>query len=132
MTEKQITAMMKTLKISRDEAIELIKEDEQVDKMTMKEVDNDLTTEQKKAKKDATKTTSGKAYKFTKRERKPDEIKREIIDTVAHNLDRACFGDNLDRPQNIAIANPEREITFTVYGIEYSLTLTKHRAKKES
>lgn len=133
MTEKQITTMMKTLKISRDEAIELIKEDEQVDKMTMKEVDNDLTTEQKKAKKDATKTTSDKtkrAYTFTKRERKPDDVKREIIETIAQNLDRCCFGEELSTVTDVVVLKPEKEITFKVGDDEYSVTLTKHRKPK--
>ena len=133
MTETQIKKMMDTLKISREEAIDLIREDEKVDKMTMSEVDSDLTAEQKKAKKDATKTTGDKrkrAYTFTKRERKPDEVKREIIETIAQNLDRACCGENLDHPQDIQIVKPEKEITFVLFGEEYSVTLTKHRKPK--
>ena len=51
MTEAEIKKMMTTLKISREEAIDLIREDEEVDKMPMSEVDSDLTAEQKKAKK---------------------------------------------------------------------------------
>ena len=134
MTEKQIANMMKTLKISREEAIEVIREDEAIDKMSMSEVDNDLTPEQKKAKKKATNTTGDKtkrAYTFTKRERKPDEVKREIIETIAQNLDRACCGEDLTHPTNIQIVKPEKEITFVLFGDEYSVTLTKHRKAKE-
>lgn len=134
MTETQIKKMMDTLKISREEAIDLIREDEEIDKMTMGEVDNDLTAEQKKAKKDATKTTGDKRkrnYTFTKRERKPDEVKREIIETIAQNLDRACCGEDLSHPTNIQIVKPEKEITFSLFGDEYSVTLTKHRKPKE-
>lgn len=133
MTEIQIKKMMDTLKISREEAIDLIREDEEIDKMTMGEVDNDLTAEQKKAKKDATKTTGDKRkrnYTFTKRERKPDEVKREIIETIAQNLDRACCGEDLSHPTNIQIMKPEKEITFSLFGDEYSVTLTKHRKPK--
>ena len=133
MTETQIKKMMDTLKITREEAIDLIREDEEVDKMTMSEVDSDLTKEQKKAKKNATKTTGDKrkrAYTFTKRERKPDEVKREIIETIAHNLDRACCGEDLVSPSNIQIVKPEKEITFKVGDDEYSVTLTKHRKPK--
>ena len=133
MNEKQIEKMMATLHLTREEAIDLIREDEEVDKMTMSKVDSDLTKEQKKAKKDATKTTGDKrkrAYTFTKRERKPDEVKREIIETIAHNLDRACCGENLDHPQDITIVKPEKEITFVLFGDEYSVTLTKHRKPK--
>lgn len=133
MTEKQIAKMMTTLKISREEAIELIREDEEIDRMSMSEVTSDLTTEQKKNAKAATITTGDKtkrAYKFTKRERKPDEVKREIIETIAQNLDRACCGENLDHPQDIQIVKPEKEITFVLFGEEYSVTLTKHRKPK--
>ena len=133
MNEKQIEKMMATLHLTREEAIDLIREDEEVDKMTMSEVDSDLTKEQKKAKKNATKTTGDKrkrAYTFTKRERKPDEVKREIIETIAHNLDRACCGEDLVSPSNIQIVKPEKEITFKVGDDEYSVTLTKHRKPK--
>ena len=134
MTEKQITKMMTTLKISREEAIDLIREDEEIDRMSMSEVDNDLTPEQKKAKKKATNTTGDKtkrSYTFTKRERKPDDVKREIIDTIAHNLDRACCGEDLVSPSNIQIVKPEKEITFELFGEAYSVTLTKHRKPKD-
>ena len=133
MTEKQIIKMMNTLKISREEAIDLIREDEEIDRMSMSEVDNDLTPEQKKAKKKATNTTGDKtkrSYTFTKRERKPDDVKREIIDTIAHNLDRACCGEDLVSPSNIQIVKPEKEITFELFGEAYSVTLTKHRKPK--
>lgn len=133
MTEAQITKMMKALKISREEAIQVIREDEEIDKMPMSQIDNDLTPEQRKAKKDATKATGDKrkrAYTFTKRERKPDEVKREIIETIARNLDRCCFGEDLHTVENVNILKPEKEITFTVDGEEYSVTLTKHRKPK--
>ena len=133
MTEAQITKMMKALKISREEAIQVIREDEEIDKMPMSQIDNDLTPEQKKAQKDATKATGDKrkrAYTFTKRERKPDEVKREIIETIAQNLDRCCFGEDLHTVENVNILKPEKEITFTVDGEEYSVTLTKHRKPK--
>ena len=133
MTEKQIVKMMNTLKISREEAIDLIREDEEIDRMSMSEVDNDLTPEQKKAKKKATNTTGDKtkrSYTFTKRERKPDEAKREIIATIAQNLTRCCFGEDCSTCSDINVVKPEREITFKVGDDEYSVTLTKHRKPK--
>lgn len=133
MTEVQIKKMMEVLEISREEAIDLIREDEEVDKMSMSEVDNDLTPEQKKAKKKVTNTTGTKtkrAYTFTKRERKPDDIKREIIATIAQNLDRCCFGEELSTVADVVVIKPEKEITFKVGDDEYSVTLTKHRKSK--
>lgn len=133
MTEQQITKMMTTLKISREEAIDLIREDEEVDRMSMSEVDNDLTPEQKKAKKKATNTTGDKtkrSYTFTKRERKPDDVKREIIATIAQNLDRCCFSEELSTVVDVTVVKPEKEITFRVGEDEFSVTLIKHRKPK--
>lgn len=129
-SEAQIAKMMKSLDISREEAIELIKDDMEIDKMSTKECTSDLSEEQKKASKAVTITTTGKKKTTpVKRERKKDEIKIEIISTIAQNLTKCCFGDNLDQAEDILIVKPEREITFTVYGEQYSVTLTKHRKK---
>lgn len=129
MNEAEIKRMMDTLKISREEAIDLIKDDEAIDKG---EKLFELTPEQKKNAKAATITTSAKPVrKNVKRERKPDEVKREIIETIAQNIDRCCFGEDLHTVENVSIPKPEKEITFTVNGEEYSITLTKHRPKKE-
>ena len=49
MDEQKILEMMKILDISRDEAIELINEDKEIDRMTVKQAESDLTEEQKKA-----------------------------------------------------------------------------------
>lgn len=128
MNEAEIKRMMDTLKISREEAIDLIKDDEAIDKG---EKLFELTAEQKKNAKAATITTSAKPVrKNVKRERKPDEVKREIIETIAQNIDRCCFGEDLHTVKNVSIPKPEKEITFTVNGEEYSITLTKHRPKK--
>ena len=45
MNEKQIEKLMKSLGVSREEAIEIIKEDEEIDGMTVKEAQADLSTE---------------------------------------------------------------------------------------
>lgn len=71
--------------------------------------------------------------KQTERKRKEDPIKREIISTLAQNLTRVCIdldSDPLEIPSCITISNPEKEITFTLRGENYSVTLTKHRPKK--
>ena len=129
MNEAEIKRMMDTLKISREEAISLIKDDEAIDRG---EKLFELTPEQKKNAKAATITTSAKPVrKNVKRERKPDEVKLEIIETIAQNIDRCCFGEDLHTVENVSIPKPEKEITFTVNGEEYSITLTKHRPKKE-
>ena len=131
MTEAQITKMMETLKISREEAIEVIKDDEAIDKG---EKLFELTSEQKKNAKTATITTGDKRKRTAKtaspKERKPDDVKREIISTIAQNLDRCCFGEECSTVADVIILKPEKEITFKVNGEEYSITLTKHRKVK--
>lgn len=62
-----------------------------------------------------------------KRERKPDENKRVIIDALFSGL---C--DNLPGfAENGNIDNPERTITFQFQGDNYSIMLTKHRPPKK-
>lgn len=58
-----------------------------------------------------------------KREVKPDEAKVELIKLITDTLYFAGL--------NTSIVNPQREITFSVNGAEYSLTLIKHRPPKK-
>lgn len=70
--------------------------------------------------------------KKVERKRKEDPAKREIISTLAKNLDRVCLDDetSFHLVQSVVIKNPEKEITFVFMGENYSVTLTKHRAPK--
>jgi len=58
--------------------------------------------------------------KQVKRERKPNEAKRELMQVLAAAL--ADYGAEL--------TNPERQVDFTWGGVSYSVTLTAHRAPK--
>lgn len=60
-----------------------------------------------------------------KRERKPNEEKRELIAYVGKAMEGAPV-------EGVTIANPEREVTFRVGENEYSLTLTCHRKPKKT
>ena len=65
-----------------------------------------------------------------KRERKPNEEKREIINYLSHSLGECDkFDENF--AENVQIVNPEREITFKIGEKCYSLTLTLHRPPKK-
>lgn len=123
MDEKRIASMMKSLSCTREEAIAVIAEDEAIDKMTMKEINADLTPEQRKAMKDATKTGTKKRT-AVKRERKPDEEKADIIAQIAEFL-KTIDGYDVD------IIKGEREISLIVGANDYSITLTKHRPPKK-
>ena len=119
---------MKTLDLTRDEAIELIRDDEQVDKMGMKQVDDDLTEEQKKAIKKAkggVRAVNAYGKKVT-RERKENPTKAsliaEIADFLQKNSENAC--------EMVTITNKERQISFSIGSEKYELTLVQKRKPK--
>lgn len=123
--EKVIQNHMKSLGITRDEAIDLIKADAEVDKMTsMKEIQSDLTEEQKKASKQARSTGTKKTtvYKFdtSKKVRKANDGKRFLIETIKTALENAgCDG--------LEVTNIEREIIFHSDGVKYKVVLSAPR-----
>lgn len=76
-----------------------------------------LTAEQEKVSKELRKGRAVDAYgKERKRERKPDEEKRELIRRLVEAL----------ADLSPEVVNPEREIRFG----SYSVTLTRHRTPK--
>lgn len=121
--EKVVAEYMKKYDCSREDAISVIMDDDDTDHMTMKELNAELTDEQKKAVKDARKTGK-RAYTFTKRERKPDDEKAEIIAKIAEFL-----AENAD--YCVEIVKKEREISLKVGENEYSINLVKHRSQKK-
>lgn len=120
--EARIEKLMSTLNCSRDEAIEIIKEDEEIDGMSMKEVNADLTEEQKKAVKAATKTGTKKRT-AVKRERKIDPVKKQLINNVRILLE--------GMKANVEPLTNETDLHFTYEGASYSIKLTKHRPPKK-
>lgn len=92
----------------------------------------DLTAEQEKTSQGFRKGARAvNAYgKEVKRERKPNEDKREIISTIAQNLMRV-YGPEGEKPEGVEVANVERQIDFLYRGVRYSVTLTAHRPPKK-
>lgn len=124
MDEKRIAELMQALDLTREEAIELIQEDEKVDKMTVKETESDLTAEQKQAIKKA-KGGAKAVDAFGKKrvvERKADEDKRWLIDIIAENLQ-----DRTDGEIGLEITNPERQIDFKMNGRRFRIVLSAPR-----
>lgn len=120
--EKQIAQMMKALSISRDEAIELLAEDDDIDHDIKK--DYDLNAEQQKNAKIYQKSGNYTRKVEVKRERKPDEEKREIIARIEEMLKK--FAEY----ENISVKNIEKEVCFSLNGANFSISLTKHRPPK--
>lgn len=120
MNEERIAALMKSLDLSREEAIELLNEDKEVDRMDMGQVDNDLTADQKQAIKKMRKADrTPTAYKWKKPERKPNMAKRDIIQV----LDEALT----DIADDVTVTNIERQIDFVLDDVRYRVVLSAPR-----
>ena len=123
--EQTIAKYMKNLNISREEAIQLIADDEN-------DVTTELTAEQQKVAKEMAQSDRKKETAPRKRERKVDNDKRFLINSLVWLLttDTDVIGDNVNAT-NVVVTNPEREVEFTYHDVKYRLTLMKPREKKE-
>lgn len=115
MDEKMIAHYMKSLGLTREEAIQLIKDDED-------DVSVELTPEQKAVVKKMTQGERKKETKKRNRERKVDETKKRLID--AFNLAIENAGGRVEGVKS------ETEVEFWFEGAGYSLRLVKHREKR--
>lgn len=122
--EEMIAKHMNTLGITKEEAIQLIADDEEIDRMTRtSDIDGDLTAEQRKSAKKARQADrKPTVYKFdtTKRKRVENTGKRFLIDEIKKCLENAG-ADNLE------VTNPEREIVFMSEGTKYKIVLSAPR-----
>ena len=128
-TEKEYEALiqkhMATLKCTREEAIDLIECDDEIDRGNTELFA--LTTEQKKIVRAVTKADKNPNAKRTvKRERKIDEDKKHIFDILRIPLEGYQLNGEIE---NLTFKN-ETEISFTYNDNEYTVKLTKHRPKK--
>lgn len=107
----QIENLVRVLGISVDEAKEIVEADHRIDKG---ENPFPLSPEQEKASKKARSVAkSPTTYSFTKRERKADNLKAEIL----QNLMVGIIAD-------ITVINPEREFEFVVDGRKFKVVLS--------
>lgn len=119
MDEKLIQHHMRTLQCTREEAIQLIADDRETDRGIAH--DWDLTKEQMKNARKLANAGTRKVSKPAVRTHKENPAKQKIIRTIANALKGT---------ENLQVTNAERTIDFTADGIEYTVTLTAHRAKK--
>ena len=124
----QIARIQAGLGCSEAEAREIYEYDRAVDHSSGG-LEHDLTSAQNKVAQQFTKTGTRKtptAYKFTKRERKPNELKSAIIAAFATFL-----AENEEfSAENVEITNKERMIAFESGGERFELTLTQKRKPK--
>lgn len=122
--EKQIENMRK-LGYSEEEIAEMLADDEAIersataDKVFNWEMD---VEDHKKAMKNAN-VDEKNTKERTKRERKPNMTKRDLIDIVKCALEEAGYETN--------VSNVERTVEFSIGEQKYSFTLTAHRKPKE-
>lgn len=116
---EQIRRIMENLKCSETEAAEIMAYDKAVDRG--EKTPHDLTPAQNKVAQSYARTGTRKptVYKFEKKERKPNEPKRELIEMFAAALTQNSI--------NHAITNPERQIDFIFNGVKYRIVLSAPR-----
>lgn len=122
--EKLIKQHMDILNISREEAIQLIQEDEKIDKMvSSSEINSDLTKEQIQNAKHARQADRVKGvFKFdvSKRQRKENPDKRILIENLRASVEEIGGTD-------IEITNVEREMIFKFNNVKYKVVLSAPR-----
>ena len=121
MAESQIEKLMRILEVSEEDALRIIKADEQIDKG---EKLFELSADQKKASKKARQVAKAvNPYgKTVIRERKIDTDKRAIINALVEPLEK------LTDENTVYINNEEREIEFVRKGRKYRIILSCPRS----
>jgi hypothetical protein len=109
--EEKIQKLMKSLNISREDAIALMDEDKAIDRgEKLYELPKELQAGAKKARQADRKKTE------TKREKKPKPEKEEICSAMMDGLRELGVGE-------FEILNAEREFIFHKDGVKYKVTL---------
>ena len=109
--EEKIQKMMKSLGISREEAIQLMEDDKEIDRgAKLFELPNELKAGAKKARQADRKKTE------VKRERKPKPEKEELCSAMMDGLRELGV-------EEFSITNAEREFIFHRNGVKYKVTL---------
>ncbi len=126
--EKQIEKLMKTLNVSRAEALEIIETDKRIDKgEKLFDLDPELEAGAKKARQ----ADRAKSTEPVKRERKANLDKQAIINRFVASLENWFASDSqhtFNACTNIEVANPEREFTFTYNDVKYKVVLSAPRS----
>lgn len=123
--KNQIEAMKK-IGMSDAEIESVIEADARIDKG---EKLFELTTEQKQAEKKAKNAGTRTVYNFQKRERKADNDKRFLINSIHYLLTAETLqSGDIVGADNVEIINPEREIVFTYNNKKYKIVLSAPRS----
>ena len=115
----QVEKLMRILQISEEEALQVIADDKAIDRG--QKMDFDLTpAEEKATRKYRQADRQPTVYNFQKRDRKPNEVKRDLISLLEKALSE-------NGAESIEITNIERQIDFIVNGTKYRIVLSAPR-----
>lgn len=124
-SEKKIQKCMKLLKISYDEAKQMLIDDAAID--AGQRMEFDLTPEEEKRAKKFANATEHKRTKTGKSSRAPSTTKIALIDFFFNALNSS---ENFQL-ENLIIEKPGKRINFTIGDKNYTLDLIQHNAPKE-
>jgi len=116
--EELIQKNMRALNITREEAEQLVDDDEAIDRG--EEMPWDLTPEQMKNARKVVKVNTRTVSKPINRTKKDNPDKKYLIANLIHGIPTAEI-------ENLKIVNDERSFDFTYNGVNYSVSLTAHR-----
>ena len=117
--EKLIAKHISLLGISREEAEQLVTDDEAIDKGAKL---FELSAEQEKASKKARAIGTRATPTATKRERKADNDKVMLIDEIKQAI------EGLDCVESVEVTNAEREMLFHCNGRKFKIVLSAPRS----
>ena len=118
----EIQKLMKTLGCTKEEALEILEADKAIDKgEKLFELSPEQEKEAKKARGTGTKKPTVYNFDTTKRKRKENPDKQELMKIFAEALKNVS--------NTVEMINSERELTFNYNGVGYKLTLAVPRVK---
>ena len=120
---EQVQKIMELLQCTESQAKQVLESDKQVDKMSVRECESDLTQEQKvSAKKARQGDRKPTVYKFNTREKKADLDKAKLIHLLAD-----CLGMVTANEEDLTVTNAERQIDFVYNGRKFRVVLSAPR-----
>lgn len=122
--EKKIINLMQSLDISRNEAIEILQADAEIDKGAKL---FELTDEQKAVEKKMRKTVKAVAPngKKIQRELKIDDNREKLLTSIIELFNEKFSIENIERPPRTT-----NKIKFEFFGDTFTVTIAKERKKK--
>ena len=123
--DQRVMELMEKLGISREEAEDLVRYDDDVE--DGKKTKYDLTPEQQANVTAMNRKVEHQKGKGNRSQCKPNEVKESIIKELAEFLREDAQGQLYEE---VTITNANRMITFVVNGKSYDLTLIEKRVSK--